>query len=790
MIGQTLSHYRILDRIGAGGMGVVYRARDEHLKRDVALKILPTGTLAEDASRQQFRREAQALSKLNHPNIATIFDFDTQAGTDFLVMEFVAGETLSDRIQAGALPDKEIARLGEQMAEGLAAAHKEGLLHRDIKPANLRVTPEGRLKILDFGLAKLRSTPGGTTMTESLHDVGLVAGTLPYMAPEQLQGQRLDERVDLHAAGAVLYEMACGRRAFPQETPTALAGAILAQAPASPREVNAKLSADLERIILKCLEKNPDDRYQSARELAVDLRHAANPTGTPRMYHTGSMPRRAPIAVIAGVAAALLAVALVIMLNVGGVRERVRHGRSLEITPALAVLPLVNLSGDPEGEYFSDGMTDELITRLGQVSALRVIARSSVMQFKGTRKSLGEIGKALNVRMVVEGSVARARDRVRISAHLVDVKTGRTLWTESYERDYANVLGVQSEVAQSVVRRLEVRLSPRERGRLARAPKVNPKAHEAYLRGRAAYHMGGAENHRKAIDYFRTATAIDPEFADAWVGLAYACQWGGVLGIFSSEEATQESRRAATRALDLDPENAAARVPLASVQYSFDMDATAAERTYRESLALNPNDADARAEYGLLLVSIGRTDEAIAEISQARAIDPLSPLFAAFSLFPLFEGHRFREAASAAEELLVTNANSWHIRMIHGQALLFLGKHAEAIAEIQRAMDLDPGNTGPLGWLGFAYGVAGRPVEARQVLRRLEDLAKSQYVNPYLFAIQHAGVGEKAEAIRWLEKAADSGSGEIVFVRVDPALDSLRNEPQFKALLKRIGARG
>ncbi|HEY6221106.1 MAG TPA: serine/threonine-protein kinase, partial [Candidatus Eisenbacteria bacterium] len=415
MIGTRLSHYKILEPLGAGGMGVVYLARDERLERDVAIKVLPAGALADESARKQFRKEALALSKLNHSHIATVHDFDSCEGVDFLVMELVAGKTLSQQIADGPLPEAEVRRLGEQLAEGLAAAHRQGILHRDIKPGNLKVTPEGQLKILDFGLAKVVRISERTT-TETVSATGAVAGTLPYMPPEQLTAGSLDVRSDVYSAGAVLYEMACGRKAFPQDSPPAVIGAILGQPPPSPHEVVAGVSSDLERIVLRCLEKDPAHRYGSAGELAGDLRRVSLP-GSHRRLATARAPGRPARAALFATAGVLAAASLALALNLGGIRDRTFGGGTAAIH-SLAVLPLVNLSRDPEQEYFSDGMTDELITRLAQIGALRVISRSSAMQYKGTKKSLRAIAKELNVGMVVEGSVTRSGDMVRITAQL------------------------------------------------------------------------------------------------------------------------------------------------------------------------------------------------------------------------------------------------------------------------------------------------------------------------------------------------------------------------------------
>jgi len=486
MIGKTLSHYRVIEKIGAGGMGEVYRAHDERLERDVALKVLPAGTLSDESARQRFRKEALALSKLNHPNIATVFDFDTQDGVDFLVMELVEGVTLTDKLTAGALPEKEVARIGTQLAEGLAAAHDQRVVHRDLKPGNLRVTPDGRLKILDFGLAKFVRPVGRITTTEGTTESApteAMAGTLPYMAPEQLRGETVDARSDLWASGVVLYEMATGRRPFEHKLATALADNILHQPPTPPSQLNPKVSSRLQEIILKCLERNPEHRYQSARELLADFRRLGaapvgiSPTrpfiragGVSIVTQGGSLvidveDRKEPVHltvplwVVIGVPLAIVMAVLLLVLNLGGWRERFFGGSS---SPApiqsLAVLPLKNLSGDAEQEYFADGITEDIITELSRFREFAVIARNSSFAYKGRSVKVQDIGRELGVKYVVEGSVRRAADRVRVTAQLIDTETKSHIWADRYDRQLVDIFAIQDEVTEAIVARVADRV--------------------------------------------------------------------------------------------------------------------------------------------------------------------------------------------------------------------------------------------------------------------------------------------------------------------------------------------
>src|ERR1019366_1589381 len=465
LVGLRLGHYLVVERIGAGGMGEVYRARDEHLDRDVAIKVLPPKTFSDDSARKHFRTEALALSKLNHPNIATIHDFDTQQEIDFLVMEYVSGVTLSERIANHALPEKECTRLGLQLVEGLAAAHEQRVIHRDLKPNNLRLTPDGRLKILDFGLAKLAQPATPEADTESETRTG--AGTVPYMSPEQLQGGAVDARSDIWAAGTVLYEMATGHTAFHEKTATATAGAILHKPVAPPGRLTHGLSPHLEDIILKCLEKEAENRYQSAKELAVDLRRLGAPSAGASVRTAEPKPwRRLVRAAIASLATLFTVVALLVAFNTGGWRDRLMGRGGHVRIGSLGVLPLLNFSPDPEQDYFADGMTEALITDLAKSTDLRVISRTSVMHYKETEKPLPEIARELHVDAVVEGSVQRSENRVRITAQLIRAATDQHLWADSYERDLQDILGLQNEVAHAITQQIEGRLNQKnEAGR-------------------------------------------------------------------------------------------------------------------------------------------------------------------------------------------------------------------------------------------------------------------------------------------------------------------------------------
>ncbi len=782
MIGQRLGHYCILEKIGAGGMGEVYRARDEQLERDVAIKLLPSGALADEAARKRFRKEALALSKLNHPNIETVHDFGTQEVVDFLVMEYVAGETLTDKLATRPLPEKEVARLGQQLAEGLTAAHGQGVIHRDLKPGNLRVTPDGRLKILDFGLAKLLRPVSDTAATESFTETQGAAGTLPYMAPEQLRGEKVDARSDLWAAGAVLYEMATGQRAFPEVQGPRLIDAILHQAPLPPRGLNGKISAELEQAILKCLEKEPENRYQSARELVVDLRRLSGPVPMaarprPRVWRWQ----------LGASLAAVMILAVLVGLDVGGVRERVSRwlGPGAGRIQSLAVLPLADLSADPQQDYFADGMTDALITDLAKIGPLRVISRSSIVRYKKTQKSVPEIAKELKVDALVEGSVLRSGDRVRITAQLIEAATDRHLWAESYERDLRDILALQGDVSRAIAREIQLKLTPQQEAQLATSRPVNPQAHDAYLRG--LYHCRRAAELLKGVEFFEQAIKLDPSFAAPYGSLGTCYHSIAFFGVLAPQEAYGKAKAAALKAFELDDSLPDAHTAMAYVMLHSEWNWVEAEKQYKRSLELNPNDGGVHHLYAHFLMVMGRADESVAETLRAAELDPVNSTLSACRGWHCLYASKLDQAMEFLQRTL--QAEPKHILAWQwiGQVYVQRGKYEEAIGAFERAVNL-MGGSWALGGLGHAYAVAGRRQDAQNVLAELKrQLAKGHYVPAYDVALVYAGLGQRDKTFEWLGNAYQERSALLVHVNWDPRFNPLRGDPRMDDLIRRIG---
>jgi eukaryotic-like serine/threonine-protein kinase len=784
--GEALGHYRIVGKIGAGGMGEVYRARDEHLARDVAIKVLPPGTLTDESARKHFHQEALILSQLNHPNVATIYDFDTEQGVDFLVMEYIPGITLSEKVAAGPMPEKEVLHLGVQIAEGLAAAHEHGVVHRDLKPGNLRVTGDGRLKILDFGLAKLWRPFTASAATESLSETHTIAGTLLYMAPEQLLGGKIDTRTDIYAAGLVLYEMATGQHPFAGVEHSQLIGAILQRFPVPLTALNRKLSVELQRIIEKCLEKEPDHRYQSVREMAVDLRRLAMPSS--HVLTVGSpspaQQRRGRYLVAAAITAAILIVAAIVMWNLGGLREQLPNRSGSPQIRSLAVLPLANLSGDISQDYFADGMTEALITNLSKIRALKVISRTSVMQYKGARKPLPQIARELNVDGILEGSVQRSGERVLVTAQLIDAATDTHLWAESYERDLRDVLVLQSEVASTVAREIRVALTPEETRHLGSAAQVNPEAFEAYLKGRFHWYKLSKEELDNAERYFQLALDKDPHYALAYVGLADVWMLRGDAGFLPPLETVPNAKAAVTKALELDETLADAHVSLANLRL-FERDWSAAEREFQRAIELNPSHANAHFMYADYLISRRRNSEWEREIHRALELDPISYFLQCFYGWHLVYLGRYDEAILQINKVLATQPDYSSAHLGLWGAFYKKGMEQEAVQEAERFFGV-LGDQELVRALQQGYGEAGYRRAMKRAADTLAARSERTHVPGVRIARLYAHAGENERTLYWLEKAYGANESPLVHLAVARDWDSVRSDPRFQDLVRRM----
>jgi eukaryotic-like serine/threonine-protein kinase len=792
MIGQDFSHYSILERLGEGGMGVVYRARDLTLHRDVALKFLNIDILDDRLAREKILQEARAISALNHPNICTIYEVGEAENRPYLAMEYLEGHPLNQEITSGGLSPEILVRYGIQLADALGHAHERGIVHRDFKPGNVIVTSSGRLKVLDFGLSLRIETKVGedTTQYEGTQPhQHPVTGTLPYTAPELLRGQDADARSDIWALGVVLYELAAGRRPFRGGTLYELSWAILREAQPL---ISPPLPSLLQSVIDKCLDKDPSQRYRSGGETRAALETAS----------TESRAKRSTIPAAAGQEAATqwsqtrrgllygAAASAALILLVAGLRWSEKKPRAPAIgvpgaIQSLAVLPLENLSGDPAQDYFADGMTDALITQLSQIRKLRVISRTSVMQYKRTQKTIGEISRDLNVDAVVEGSVVRDKGRVKISAKLIQTTVEQTLWADSYERDFTDVLALQSDVATAIARGIQVELSGPEASRLASSRVVVPEAYEAYLKGRFEAEKRTPDGMASSVHHFQDAISKDPTFAAAYAELANSLLFLSNYQIRPPAEVIPQAKAAAQKALQLDERLAEAHASLASVRF-YHLEWDGVESEFLRAIALNPGYAPALHWYALFLAAQGRREESITEIKLAREIDPRSLIINANVGWCYYLAD---DPDRAIEEEKTALRLDPSFGVAHGylaQAFLEKKQFPEAVAEFRTFVSLSPGEASRRAELANAYALAGNEAEADDIRREFESNRGQEYISGYDWAMLYAGMRKKKEVLAWLEKAYDERNGRLANVAVHPQFAFLRGDPGFESLLARM----
>ena len=774
MIGSTISHYKILEKLGEGGMGIVYKAHDTKLDRLVALKFLPPQLSVAENDRARFLQEARAISALNHPSIATIHDIDEANGQKFLVLEYIPGGTLKSKLKHLKSEDRhfllsEVLDYGIQAAEALAHAHRHQIIHRDVKTDNMMLTEEGKVKLTDFGLAKLR---GGAQVTKT----GTTVGTAAYMSPEQIRGEEVDRRSDIFSFGVVLYELTTSHLPFRGEFETALSYSILNENPPGIASLRQGVPPLLERVINHCLEKNITERYQSADEIAAELRKV-------QQEMTGTVTAVAKQSKLPWIAAAIVVVLVLIGIYIFYPKSAPIASNS----KAIAVLPFKNLSDSKEDEYFADGITEDLITQLSKIADLKVISRTSVMQYKGISKNVREIGKDLDVGSVLEGSVRRAGNQVRIVAQLIDAHNEGHLWAETYDKEMTQIFAIQSDVAKEIAAALRATLSSGEKERIERKQTESTEAYQLCLKGRFYWNKRRARDLEMATDYFKQALEKDPNYALAYAGLAQTYVLFPEYAGLPAKEYFPRAEAAARRALELDENLAEAHSVLGLVRLQYAWDWSGAEREFKKAIELNPNFPTAHHWYNIMLGCVGRLDEAMNEIRRAQELDPLSLIINENVGAVFYSMRRYDEAIGQHKKTLELDQNFAGCHSALGDAYCQKGMFAEAIAEHQKVRVLSESGPYGLGPLGYAYARSGRVNEAKQVLNQLLAFSKQGYVVSYGIASVYNGLGVRNGALQWLERACEEHDRFIVDVKVDPALDNLRSDVRFKAILQRVG---
>jgi serine/threonine protein kinase/Flp pilus assembly protein TadD len=783
--GTQLGRYVILSPLGKGGMGEVYRARDTTLDREVAIKVLPERLVNEPAALKRFEREAKAVAALSHPNILDIHDFGTHNGVIYAVTELLRGETLRETIVKSAIPCRRAVEIAVAVADGLSAAHSKGIIHRDLKPENIFLTSDGHIKILDFGLAQVRPPIMADNLTQEptishQTEPGTVIGTLPYMSPEQARGEALDARTDIFSFGCVLYEMLTGQRPFPQKNIPDLLAAILKEDPPQISSFTQSVPVELQVIINTCLEKNPQKRFHSSHDLAFNLRRLIADVSAPPTRWSANKRIR----LVMGIAICILAV----VSFAGYWWKQKRQTFSSAKIESLAVLPLKNLSGDAQQAYFADGMTEELITELSKISALKVISRTSSMHYKETKKPLRQIATELSVDALIEGSVFREGNEVRVTVQLIQGATDQHMWAESYQREMHGVLALHSEIASAVAREIQAKLTPQEQQQLASARPVNPSSHEAYLKGLYFLRQMTPEGSKKGLEFFRQAVALDKNNALAFAAMAHAYWSLGFFTTMPSQEAYLQAKDWARKAVALDENLAEAHYELAMVLHFFEWNQPAARQEFQRALQLKPNVAINRSEYAYYLCRMGEHERAMTEAKRAQELDPLNLDTAANLAGVLWCSRRYDEAIAQYRAGLELSPNNFNLQMELGYTLLTKGVFEQAISEIKKNLSMSPSNSVLLSDLGIAYARSGRTSQAIQILNALEERRKrGEPIKPFMLAGLYRDVGDKDRALDWLEKGVEERDDWLVWLYVDPLFDPLRSEPRFQAVLKRVG---
>ena len=740
--GTRLGPYEILAPIGAGGMGEVYRALDSRLERQVAIKVLPEHLSRCPRALSRFVRETKAVAALSHPNLMAIFDTGIENGISYAVAELLEGETLRASLRRGPLPWRNAAEIGAALAEGLAAAHAKGITHRDLKPENIFLTLDGRVKILDFGLARVEASLTGAD-ADTQTEAGTLLGTPGYMSPEQVRGTPAAPTSDIFSLGCVLYETISGRRAFPGQTAAETMSSILRDTPRELAISGADLPAELERLIFSCLEKNCAERFQSARDLALQFKAILNAPGS------GAPPSRA--------------------------------------IDSIAVLPFANASSDPDTEYLCDGITESILNSLAQIAQLRVTPRSTVFRYKAGEADPQSIGRELNVRLVLTGRIVQRGDNLVASAELVDVAAGSQLWGERYHRKISDILVLEEEIARKISESLRMKLGGQEKSRIAKRFTEDPAAYQLYLRGRHHWTNRSPDHLRKGLEYFQKAIEKDPGYALAYAGLADCYSILAVYCALPPKEALARAKAAAAAAVAFDDELAEGHTSMGFIRAYLDRDWSAGGKEFQRALELNPGYWVTRFWCGIILTARGRLEEAEQQVRHAIELEPLSPMVMYGAAMNSLSARRCAEAEARCLKGLECNPDHLLLRNVLGVTYLLQAKYPEAIREMQAAVDAcDRAVSWVVGSLGHAYGVIGNREEALRIIEELLDPAKRETIDFIAVATIYTGLGDTENALLCLEKACDSRGISGIHVKADPRFDPLRSEARYQQVLRRM----
>ncbi len=786
--GSTFAgRYQIIEELGKGGMGKVYKAQDTDLKEKVAIKLLRPEIAADKKTIERFRNELKFARKIRHKNVCQMYDLNKEKGAHYITMEYVHGEDLKRLIRKmGQMSAGQVISMAMQVCEGMAEAHRLGVVHRDLKPQNIMVDEEGNARIMDFGIA--RSVKG-----KGITGAGVMIGTPEYMSPEQVEGKESDQRSDIYSLGVILYEMVTGRVPFEGDTPFTIGVKHKSEAPRNPKELNSQIPDDLSLVILRCMKKDKDQRYQSAGEVRSELENIEK--GIPTTEKV--IPKRKPITskeitVTFGLKKLFIPALIVIFIAIVGVviwrllpqKEAVPLAKE---KLSIAVLPFADLSPQKDQEHFCDGMTDEIIAKLSMFEGWKVISRTSVMQYKNTDKSIKKIGQELDVATILEGSVRKEKDDIRITAQLINVEDNFHIWSNIYDQKLEKVFDIQSDIADKIIRALKMKLTPEKKDRLQKKPTESLVAYNLYLQGHYFLNKRTEIGLKKGLDYFQQAIEKDPNYALAYAGLASSYTLLAGYEVLLPKQAYPRAKAAAIKALERDEMLAEAHSQLAVLTWEADLDSLSAEKRFKRAIELSPGCAISHKRYSEFLSAIGRHEEAIAEIKLAQELDPLSLVINTLVGTTFYYGRKYDQAIAQCREVLEMEPNFIPAHHYLGLAYIQKGMYEDGILEFHKAINLSSRSPMYLARLAHAYAVAGKRGDALRILDELKELSKRKYLPSFSIALIYAGLGEKEQAIAWLEKAYGERYWRLLYIKEDPRFDGLRSDPRFKALFKKIG---